>query len=598
MVQITDEQGVRIAKSNDPDARQDTLARSALIGGALEGASSSGYGATPAGDTLFQAVAVPIPGAAPGSTIGVLMATQAIDSALAASIKRSSGSDVIFYALDTLDTPRIVASTIGDEAALSALVVQRAALAARTDGAPQDAIAPAPSGGSAAAGAVPRAADGEQYVGQGQPLRSASNRILGGFVALRSRDAELAGFASLRRTILVAGPIGLLLTFLLAYFIAHQITRPVAALVRATRRAADGDYTADITVRSRDEIGTLADAFRAMLADLREKQQLVAYLSATGIVRTEPRRVPALADARTIVTDRAAGVGARLSPGQTLGTRYEIREVLGVGGMGMVYKALDRELGETIAIKTLKPEMLTLDPQALERFKSEIRLARRISHRNVVRTHDLGESGGVYFITMEYVEGRSLRELVHARGRLPVPVTLSVARQLCRALEVAHEQGVIHRDIKSQNIVLEPDGVLKVMDFGIARLAQRPATGGMTQAGMVVGTPEYMAPEQLLGDDVDVRVDIYAAGVVLYECLTGRLPFSAESPMVLIAKLLEDTPPTIRSLNAEVPQRLADVVTRAMARNREERPPTAAALHELLWTNWVERIDVGTHASL
>src|SRR3989337_2513457 len=143
--------------------------------------------------------------------------------------------------------------------------------------------------------------------------------------------------------------------------------------------------------------------------------------------------------------------------------------------MGMVFKAVDAELGEVIAIKALKQELLGEDPTALERFKSEIRLARRISHRNVVRTHDLGEFSGVYFITMEYVEGTSLKQLIRERGRLPLAVTLTVGKQLCRALEVAHEQGVIHRDIKPQNMVVEADGVLKVMDFGIARLAKSRA---------------------------------------------------------------------------------------------------------------------------
>src|SRR5437762_6827244 len=165
--------------------------------------------------------------------------------------------------------------------------------------------------------------------------------------------------------------------------------------------------------------------------------------------------------------------------------------------------------------------MLADDADALERFKSEIRRSSDLSHRNVVRTHDLGEASGLYYITMEYVEGKSLKDLVRERGRLPASVVLPIAKQLCRALEVAHEEGVIHRDIKPQNMVVQADGVLKVMDFGIARLASRPKEAGHTQAGMVVGTPEYMAPEQLLGDELDARADLYATGAVLYECLVG-----------------------------------------------------------------------------
>jgi serine/threonine-protein kinase len=241
---------------------------------------------------------------------------------------------------------------------------------------------------------------------------------------------------------------------------------------------------------------------------------------------------------------------------------------------------VDSELGEVIAIKTLKQEMLGNDPGALERFKSEIRLARRISHRNVVRTHDFGEYGGVYFITMEYVEGQSLKELIHSRGKLPMPVTLSVGKQLCRALEVAHDQGVIHRDVKPQNMVVQADGVLKVMDFGIARLAKRPS--GVTQKGMMVGTPEYMAPEQLVGDEIDVRADIYAAGCVLYECLTGNTPITADTPITLIAKVLEETPVAPRVVNGEVPGALSDLVIACLSKNAADRPQTALELHDRL----------------
>ncbi len=227
-----------------------------------------------------------------------------------------------------------------------------------------------------------------------------------------------------------------------------------------------------------------------------------------------------------------------LQPGQVFDGRYEIKGVLGVGGMGVVYRAWDKQLAEQVAIKTLRMDFASAEPAALARFKQEIRLARKITHRNVVRTHDIGEVDGLYYITMEYVEGQSLKHLIQARGSLPVNVALTVGKQLCRALEVAHEQGVIHRDIKPQNLIVEPSGTLKVMDFGIARLAKR--SEGMTQAGMAVGTPEYMAPEQLLGGDVDFRADLYAVGAVLFESVTGRPPFVADSPVTLVAKQLEE----------------------------------------------------------
>jgi serine/threonine-protein kinase len=248
--------------------------------------------------------------------------------------------------------------------------------------------------------------------------------------------------------------------------------------------------------------------------------------------------------------------------------------------MGVVYRARDRQLDEVVALKLLRPEALAADPTQLDRFKQEIKLARKIAHRNVVRTYDLGEIGGLYYITMEFVEGQSLKHVIEARGTLPVPVVLTIGKQLCRALQVAHEEGVIHRDIKPQNLILDPSGTLKVMDFGIARLAVR--SEGMTQQGMAIGTPEYMAPEQLLGLEVDFRADLYSAGAVLFECLTGRTPFVAETPVTLVAKQLEEQPPAPSAFNSDVPKALSELILRTLSKDRADRPASAAALHDLL----------------
>jgi len=259
-----------------------------------------------------------------------------------------------------------------------------------------------------------------------------------------------------------------------------------------------------------------------------------------------------------------------------------VKEIIGAGGMGVVYRAFDRELQEPVAIKTLRPEAMAGESVALERFKQEIRLARRIAHRNVVRTYDLGEINGVYYLTMEYVEGTSLKQLVASRGKLPVSVTLTIGKQLCRALEVAHAEGVIHRDVKPQNMVVEPSGFLKVMDFGIARLVNPPKGKGLTEAGTSIGTPDYMSPEQLSGAELDARSDLYAAGVVLFECVTGKLPFETETTWALVAKHLEEPVPDPRSLNGEVPAGLAEVILRAMAKSPADRYQSASAMHDAL----------------
>jgi serine/threonine-protein kinase len=558
-VQITDHQGVRLAKSDEPTAPRIPLAGSALIASALAGEMSAGFGASN-DSLLFQTVAVPIIGTTQVS--GVLMATLAIDSAFGVAVKDATGSDIIFYVIDTANTTRTSAATLPVEPDMRAFVQQAVETATIAD----DTVIP------------PRTeleVGARHFVAQTQLLRSAGGDALGGFALLRSRDAELAPFTRLRRWILTAGILGLGLAFPLSYVVAHRITRPVLQLVDATKRIASGDYSRDVVVQSTDEVGTLADAVHSLQIELREKQSLVDFLITSQELAKQTR------DPVRMASGMASGGPGMLVPGWVLGGRYTIGNVLGEGGTGVIYKAVDNELGEVIAIKALRPGLVAQDPTALERLKSEIRLARRLSHRNVVRIHDFGEVDGLHFITMELVTGTSLTQLIQRQGPIPVAGTLSIARQLCRALQAAHEQGIIHRDIKPHNLMLQPDGVLKVMDFGVARLVRR-ASAGLTQVGMVVGTPEYMAPEQLLDEDVDVRADLYATGVVLYECLTGRRPVESESVVTLIAKLLAEDPAPPTAINPDVPDELSAIVMRLLARDRNQRPPTAVVLHEML----------------
>jgi serine/threonine protein kinase len=332
----------------------------------------------------------------------------------------------------------------------------------------------------------------------------------------------------------------------------------------------EGQYTGRIVGRGDDEIGELATAFGNMVEELREKDRLVEYLR-TGGQRGGATLPPT---ERGVQTDG----GAPLAVGQRFAGRYDVQELLGSGGMGVVYRAFDREVGEAVAIKTLRPDLGGIDPTLLERFKQELRLARRITHRNVVRTYDLGEVDGTYYITMELVRGTTVATLIREAGRLDVPATLTIGKQVCRALEVAHEEGVIHRDVKPQNLLVDQSGFLKVMDFGIARLAAHPAEPGqaLTAAGVVVGTPQYMAPEQLFGEPVDGRADLYATGAVLFECVTGRPVFEAPSLVALLARHLEDAPPDPRQLNPDVPEPMAAVILRALARRPPDRWPSAA----------------------
>ncbi|HEX6863364.1 MAG TPA: serine/threonine-protein kinase, partial [Thermoanaerobaculia bacterium] len=258
-----------------------------------------------------------------------------------------------------------------------------------------------------------------------------------------------------------------------------------------------------------------------------------------------------------------------ISPGALMGQRFEILAVLGAGGMGVVYKARDRELDDLVALKMLKKELLG-DPGNLDRLKAEIKLARKITHPNVLRTHDFGEIGGMPYISMEYVRGVTLRYLLDQTHRLPYSAGLRLAKQLCAGLGAAHAQGVLHRDIKPENLILEPTGNAKLMDFGIARPIKR-MEAGQTEAGFIVGTPLYLSPEQLEGQEVDVRADIYSTGVVLYEIFSGELPFNAPTAVEIMLKHLREPAPSPRTHWPEMPPKLEAIILRCLEKNPEAR---------------------------
>ena len=344
------------------------------------------------------------------------------------------------------------------------------------------------------------------------------------------------------------------------------------AVAAAAASVEAGTYRAGAlapVARRGDAVGRLARVFDAMATSVRAREQQLH--ERVRALKVDVARAREATEGKT--------VPAMPQTGERLGGRYEILATLGRGGMGAVFRAKDSELGEEVALKTLRKEGVT-DQGVLERFKSEIRLARKITHRNVVRTHDLGEFEGGYFLTMELVEGITLRELIDTRGKLGLESVLAIGTQLADALAAAHAGGVIHRDVKPHNLLLDAEGTLKVMDFGVARLSERSA--GLTEVGLVVGTPAYMPPEQLLGEEVDARADLYAAGVVLFEAATGKLPFEAATPMLLIAKLLQDEAPRARTINAELPEELDALLASLLAKRPESRIQTAEALKERL----------------
>jgi serine/threonine protein kinase/Tfp pilus assembly protein PilF len=270
--------------------------------------------------------------------------------------------------------------------------------------------------------------------------------------------------------------------------------------------------------------------------------------------------------------------GEQLSRGLLLAGRYEIIESLGKGGLGQVYRVVDRELDEEIALKVLHPKIAS-DRRTLSRFRNELKISRKITHKNVCRVFHFGREGPVRFITMEYVPGESLMSLIERIGKLPEEKAITIAMQVCEGLAEAHAIGIVHRDIKPHNIMIDRTGNVRIMDFGIARSID---TEGMTETGMVVGTPDYMSPEQVDGKEADRRSDIYSLGIALYEMVTGEIPFHGENTIDAALKHKTEKPRHPREINAQVSENLSRIILRCLEKDRALRYQDARQLHTAL----------------
>ena len=602
---FTDERGTLLAKSDEPAIVGAPLGSIPLVAGALEGHFTSGFGVSR--DTLlFQTVAVPIivPGAAP---VGVLVASKLVDRDLARDVRAATGADVVFYTLDAKGAPHVAPTSLdrgSDTRAALSGVVSRNARTARIGG--------------------------TSYALQGARLTTAGGEIVGGFIVARPERGVGAELAGMFRSLAAAGILGLLLAFGVAWISWRRVTRPARMLVEASAQALDGDFDRAVRLASDatagappHELATLGTTLATLLRELQEKQSLGAAvargpaagdadilpLDGEGEDRAERRRAPrtrASGPARSRVSAPAAlrPLGTRwttrpvstLPTGALVADRYEIQDVRGVGGNGIVYRAIDRTLGDTVALKMLRPELLNDDPLAREELKRELRLTRRVSHRNVVRTHDFGTSNGMPFLTMEFVEGTALSAVIAQRGALPAEAVLALAKQLVRALHAAHEQGIVHGDLKPANLLVAVDGQLKVTDFGVASITRRPRSSNASSAaddveaprlaGAVLGTPEYLAPELLVGALPNARTDLYSAGMVLHECLTGSTPFQRDTPRGFLAQKLDPaatqpvTPLSVTAVDAapRVPASLDEIIEWMTAPEPFDRPDSAATV--------------------
>jgi len=276
---------------------------------------------------------------------------------------------------------------------------------------------------------------------------------------------------------------------------------------------------------------------------------------------------------KTIETPRE-----ELTTGATFAGRYQIIEELGKGGMGKVYKAIDTDIKEKVAIKLIKPEIST-DKKTIERFRNELKFARKIRHKNVCQMYDLNREEGTYYISMEYVSGEDLKSFIRRSRQLAIGTAITIAKQICDGLSEAHKVGVVHRDLKPNNIMIDREGNVRIMDFGIARSLKEK---GITGAGVMIGTPEYMSPEQVESKETDQRSDIYSLGIILYEMVTGQVPFEGDTPFSIGVKQKSENPRPPKEINDQIPEDLNRVILKCMEKEKESRYQGAGELHSEL----------------
>ena len=447
------------------------------------------------------------------------------------------------------------------------------------------------------------------------PLNRKGGGTLGFVMALKSRTQLLQPFKVIQQQVLIAGGACLFFASLFAWAIAQRITRPIIALVPVAHSIQNGDYPEPDAklYNKRDEVGLLYQAVIKMGKGLKDKAELENYLAqvsedlSSDEQQSEIEQLVAIdahtnsvnsSQDKTLLVDEN-GVNAAivaeesevtgndlLAPGNRFADRYIILRPLGKGTMGSVQLVNDTDLNEQVALKTLFNR--DLEGEELNQFKEEIRLARRITHRNILRTFDFGIWKNNYYITMEYIHGFDLSNLIEQQGRLSPKIAIIMGRQICSAIMAAHGEGIIHRDLKPNNIIINKQGVLKIMDFGLAiRFDVSPSDTEdkdqlQSNNTSIAGTPRYMAPEQFTGENIDVATDIYAIGGILHFILSGAPPFKGQNFREMSEQHRFNRPPHLSELHADIPQTLDAIVYKALEKNKQARFKTVSALNDAL----------------
>jgi eukaryotic-like serine/threonine-protein kinase len=602
---FTDSVGVVLARSDRPEAIGQSLAgKGSLFDSALTGKIAQGIIVSQ--DKLLQIVVVPIfDNLATDVVRGTIALAYELSPDIAKEIRELTASDIGFFAFvrDAKGTIGSVKSSFNTNQKLNPRLE---AFFASSETAWRSIYETKESEVH-----FDMTLAEEDFFAIAMPLANHNGENLGFIMALTSRTELLMPFTKIQQQVYLIGFLCLLIASLIAWVIAKRISSPIIALVTIAKKIQEGNFPEAAERKEiNDEVGLLHDAVMKMGITLKEKAELESYLAQLsddidmssldlpenlqddieGTVsrapldaKTSPRGDMTEYNDTEFIQDTQAPSAkpivktSFLHPGMVVNERYDVVRHLGAGAMADVYLVKDRDLGEFIALKILHKN--TFINEELEQFKEEIRLARRITHRNILRTYDFGFWEKRYFITMEYVQGFDMAHMLEKTGAMNVSTGLAMARQICSAIKAAHDQGIIHRDLKPSNMMINKQGIIKIMDFGLAMNIS--AVKGNQRQTMIAGTPKYMAPEQFLGGHLDERTDIYALGILLYAVFSGKPPFSDAKTFEQLEKLhLYEVPPPLSSRVKTIPAHLNDIINKAIEKRTTDRYQTVSELLE------------------
>ncbi len=602
---FTDDQGTVLARSDRPDAIGQNLAgRVSFFDQALSGTPAKGYFQSQG--RLLQIVVVPVfDNVVPDLVRGSVALAYELSAEMATEINSLTASDIGFFLFtrnregDYTGTTSTYNTNQALGEALNTYFIEHPEQWQQLEFT------------SDTAKKLNLTLANDDYFSVIHMLRNEDDRSLGFVMALYSSTELLKPYKELQQSVVVVGILCLFSASVFAWIFSMRISRPIVELVGITRNIQEGQFPSKSSSSgSSDEVGLLYRAVLKMGKNLQEKAELENYLAqmsndidlndAEPIVFQEDGTLinspdntlllsatlpshkdsPSLADNDLINDTQPSSNNSQtfsgLATGSVILERYELLKPLGQGAMGIVFHALDKGLNEKVAIKFL-PKTLFLQHDNIS-FKEEIRLARRITHRNILRTYDFGEWQDYIYITMEYVAGYDLDQLIKGRGALSEHMGVLMARQICSAINAAHEQGVIHLDLKPSNMMINRQGILKIMDFGLARQmtsstesADASTATQENKKNVVVGTPKYMAPEQFLHQTLDERTDIYAIGIILFTLLTGKPPFEGNDFLALAEGHLHQDLPDINGPNGSVSEKLTAIILRAVQKAPSDR---------------------------